>query len=428
MEKHQLPSKEDYTGKQIRYFSVILKKMAKQEPLRIVCQGDSMTYGQDTNSPDRRPPKSDPTCEKESLYSYHEQAGKTYPEALQEFCHWIFGRGRVEIINRGYSGDWAELSRNRWKTNPKADLHLVMLGSNDSCTLDHVPRDIQQNISKYGKDMGTLIEQILDFGSAVVLLTPPKHANEEDEVRIAFREVVWALGKKYGIPVIDTTDFLISYPYLEVQSDEVHYNSKGYTLFAAKVAGILAGLSAVYRPYILRGNRIITPSLHQYGVTIRKGDFGSGSVYEESENAPFGRGSTDSAGLQFHLYSGTAVTLSFYSAEDYLLLIPLFYIAEEGGKLEFSLDLGMEPGRGDVDSILKGFMNENGSGWEMKPRLAFTGPLERKGIALNDQEAIRAGSFLLPRKGYYSVTMENPGSSPSVYFYGFLCLSLFRFC
>lgn len=423
------PLFKDYPGKQIQYFTKLLAKMAKHEPFRIVCQGDSMTYGQDTTSPDKRPAKSDPTCEQKSAYSYHEQAGKTYPEALQEFCNIIFGNGKVEIINRGYSGDWAEISKERWKNNPNADLHFIMLGTNDSCTNDYVPNVVQQNITKYVEDMSALIEQILDFGSAIILLTPPKHANEEDLIRAAYRQAVWALGKKYLIPVIDTTEFLISYPYQEVQSDDIHYNSKGYTVFAAKIAGILAGLGAAYHPFLVRANQMILPSLHEYGITIRDADNHLAvSVLEENELSPYGLGSTDSKGLMFHLYSGTCITLSFYASEDHLLIIPLFEIAEDEGKLNISLDFGVDPGRPVVANILEGSAKNLRSLWPFKSKLTFAGRMGRKSIELKNADVIFSSSFLLPRKGYYSIRMENFSDSHSVYFYGFLCLSLLDYC
>src|SRR5690625_876825 len=252
---HQL----SYQDKQMVNYASLIKKLANNESVHIVCQGDSITYGHDTMSSDVRPKKSDPTCEKTAEYPNHEQAGQTYPEALQKFCNKMYGNGKISITNRGYSGDWAEMSRKRWPHNPNADLHLLMLGTNDASN-PYIPVNVQQHITKYVEDICNLIEQILDFHSAIILLTPPKHSNDSNIIIVAYHPSLKLVGKKYNIPVIDTTEFLKGYPFNDVHSDEVHYNTKGYTIFAAKIGSLIAGLSNIYQPFTIESNQIVIPS------------------------------------------------------------------------------------------------------------------------------------------------------------------------
>ncbi|QKE76031.1 SGNH/GDSL hydrolase family protein (plasmid) [Arthrobacter citreus] len=349
-----------------------------------------MTYGQDTYSHDKRPAKSDPTCEKDLAYSYHEQAGKTYPESLQEFCDDIFGEGFVTVINRGFSGDWAEISRKRWKRNPHADVHFVMLGTNDSTTNSYVAKEAQQNIEKYINDMSKLIEQILDFGSAVVLLTPPKQSNETDLMRTAYRRILQLIGKQYHVPLIDTTQFFKPYPHQEVQSDVVHYNTKGYRVLAAKIAGILASMSSLYVPFYVRDKSAIIPSFDEYGITLR-----NQVTLEEQKDALFGVGSSALKGLAFHLNAKSKLTFSFIVQEDDIVIYPLFKMINDESALVFELDFGIVPGE------------------------SVPGRLKYHGV--REQTQIRnANSFYLPRKGYYTLLIENPSTTAGVYIYGFL--------
>lgn len=403
-----------YQDKQMVYFASLIKKLSKNEPVHIVCQGDSMTYGHDDESHDIRPKKSDPTCETELEYPDHHQAGKTYPEALQEFCNRLYGQGKVTVTNRGFSGDWAEMSRSRWPKNPQADLHLIMLGTNDASN-PYIPIDVQQNITKYVKDLGQLIEHILDEKSAIVLLTPPKHSNDNNLLITLYRQCMKIVGKKYHIPVIDATEFLKAYPLEEVQSDEVHYNTKGYTIFGAKVAGLIAGLSHIYEPYTIDRNQVIIPSMTEYGLTITGADDQTVTL-EEHDDAPFGIGSSINKGLLFHLRANTSLTISFYAKRHQLVMTPLFAIKEVDGALQFTLDFGVEPGNFVLNKAQKERIKEN----TIKNKLTFKGTTERQMIGEEPSFHRLKNRFLLPSKGFYSMTIENTSLSDDVYLYGFI--------
>lgn len=411
--------KISYRDKQASNFAALLKKVSVGDPIKIVCQGDSMTYGQDDTSPDSRPGGSDPTLDPSQNYSGFRQAGKTYPEALLEFSSKMYGEGLVTVLNRGYSGDWAEKSRERWNTNPNGDLHFVMLGTNDSSNASYVPPDVRQNLIKYIEDMSLLVEQILDFGSAVALLTPPKHSIDNVDIREAFRQALQVVGKKYHVPVIDTADFLKAYPFNEVQSDITHYNTKGYTTFAAKVGGILASIGSVYSPLTIRDKRPIIPAMNEYGITFKNnGDFTV--AFLDHPIAPMGVGSVEQNGLMFQINPGCKMTFSFYAETDDLLLTPIFNLVETTSNINFEIDFDVAPGT-YPSAYPFGTASRGGiTAPEPINNLSYTGPLSRIDIAKEKAKQALDNSFHLPKRGLYSVSIENPGTSSLVYFFGFL--------
>lgn len=403
-----------YGQKQSMYYAECTKKVVARNAIKVVCQGDSLTYGQDETSPDKRPPGSDPTLDPDGIYTAHTQAGKTYPEALQEFCNSMFGSGMVTIVNRGYSGDWADASRTRWTRNPNADLHLVMLGTNDASTNSFVPPDVRQNISKYVEDMSKLVEQIIDFGSAVVLLSPPKKENDSDAMLESFRKALQIVGDRYLIPVFDSQTFLSAYPFSTIQSDNVHYNTKGYTTFGAKVAGLLSGLGSVYKPLVLSPKQVVLPVLDEYGV-VTKGNI----TQAEHSVAPLGVGSVDNNGLMFIVSSGSKLTFPFYTEFDNLVITPIFNVVTGEDSLNFKIDFGVDPGS-YVSPYAFGVSSRSAiTAASPLKELNYTGPNDRTAIQFEQASSVMNNSFHLPKKGMYSVSVENTGSSSQAYLFGF---------
>lgn len=407
--------KLSYRDKQVVSYASLLKKITEGTAIKVVCQGDSMTYGQDTVSGDKRPAMSDPTLDT-SETRVQEQAGKTYPEALQEICNSTFGAGKVTVVNRGFSGDWVERSMTRWTVDPEADLHFIMLGTIDSATYPEIPVDVRQVITKYVTDMSKLVEQILDWGSAVVLLTPPKQSLDGSLILQMFRRALRGVGAKYDIPVIDSQDFLQAYPYSSVQSDGVHYNTEGYTSFGAKVAGVLASISSVYSPLRIHHMKTILPAQDDYGIAIRNGAV---LGFEEHTIAPLGVGANANTGLMFKINAGTKYAFSFYAEEDNLVVTPIFNIASASTHLKFQLDFGIDPGsyvspypfgessRGSISALVP------------KKEILYTTTLNRTNIYLEPANDVMDNSFHLPRRGLYTISVENTGSQNQAFIFGY---------
>lgn len=407
-------------SKQAKNHAKLLGKLAKQQSIRIVCQGDSMTYGQDTKSSDKRPAMSDPTLD-QSVIRTDTQASVTYPEKLQACCDKIYGGG-VTVINRGYSGDHAEASYKRWTTNPNADLTFLMLGTNDAAGTGWVPSDIVGNLERYMSDMSLLIEQLLDWGSAVVLLTIPKHALNSEVIFEAYREALIALGVKYNIPVVDSTDFLTGYPYLDVHEGGVsgwHYSGKGNGIFGAKVAGLFAGIGKIYNPYTIRNNQAIIPTIDEYGL-ISNNKF----TMDSASQSPLGVGSLANNGKFFYFTKGGSLTMHFVAEEDNLVITPLFSLYDTNAGIQFELDFGVDMAEFTSPYVFDVYSRGNiPQSAKTNPTLSYsitTTIMERINVLGESKEEALENSFHLPGKGNYSIKISNPSDANGVYFLGFL--------
>lgn len=113
---------------QIVRYGQFFQKLREGLTTRICCQGDSMTYGQDSTSSDKRP--ADPTLCPDGSTHTETRASTTFPEALQQFLQQI--NPNVTVINRGYSGDWCQRAYTRWNKKHNSDLTILMLGTNDA--------------------------------------------------------------------------------------------------------------------------------------------------------------------------------------------------------------------------------------------------------------------------------------------------------
>lgn len=206
----------------------------------INCQGDSLTYGYDISSPDKRPavPPNKST-----------RAGQTYPEAMAEYLNQVYGN-RVSFINRGYSGDTTETSYNRWTEYEPAHLTIMMLGSNDAMK---AKAPYTEDVLKFADNYEQLIIRELLWGRAMIMLKPPRTLWANDKRIEAYSNAIENIANKYSIPVLDTT-ILVSSHNTDIWSDKTasntdlickHFTTKGYRLIGAGVAAALMGESIV---------------------------------------------------------------------------------------------------------------------------------------------------------------------------------------
>ena len=317
--------------------AIALQKLSKGEKLTIICQGDSMTYGQDTVSSDKRP-KDASICDNGTGHTY-ERAGMVYPEALKIYLDEVYPNSNHTVINKGHSGDWVEQGYNRWNKNSNADIVFLMYGSNDAdLNASWVPSDVRGNLEKYINDYRKLIERYLNWGTAVVLLTPTRSLGQENtkigRIGEGFRNALTLIGKKYNIPVIDAESFSNGWDN-SYYSDSTHFNSKGYKAFAGRLISTLIG-NILSNDYKLYSNENIGVRLTRDNLVIN-----NGATVSESENSYGQVEYTEGRGLVL-LPSNGKCYYSFETVEDNVILIPVYGCY--GKSLKFTLDFNNPQG------------------------------------------------------------------------------------
>lgn len=329
----------DYiTRLQNLYMAEFYRNLRKGSSVTIACMGDSMTYGHDTTSEDKREADGN-LCDDGSKHSFT-RASITYPEALEKYLNKIYDNN-VTVINRGYSGDYVKRGMERWNKKHNANLTIIMYGTNDS-RAPYVPEQYRGNIAEYLKWYEQAIVREILWGKAVVIFIPPKLQAFGDIDIDTFSFGLYQLGEKYNVPVIDTELFTINYN--DIHSDGVHFKGVGYELFGAK-ASCLFIADNLYNPTKVHGgvkllNRRTIDSF------VVKGDhtFGySWGAFTPSELSSTG-------GNTLNLNVGSSLTYSFYCCEDDLIIIPHIYTTSS--RLVLTLDYNIKGIENSLDSAI----------------------------------------------------------------------------
>lgn len=233
-------------------------------PVTIACQGDSMTGGYDVVSPDVVAGPDGAT-----------RAPVTYPDALQYLLRLYTGVDHV-VINRGYGGDTAPMGRDRWTTDPGADVVHLMYGINDAGA---------GAFDAYISAMATIIKRHIDWGVGVVLHTttlPGYGVLDPDSSR--YSQALRTLAESYGCPVFesDTACRYANYP--SVYSDWIHFNAHGYQKYGNAVGAFVLSGAWVHAPKMVGGSQFLYPGTGYEGIGFIKrgtalgGDWGSSYV------------------------------------------------------------------------------------------------------------------------------------------------------
>lgn len=263
-------------------------KLLTGAALKIVCQGDSLTYGHDTTSADKIAPVSPHVQSKAPIQ---------YPSRLQDQLVALTS-STVVVTNQGYSGDTAKLSFDRWPTKPDADVALLMLGTNDSGGVAGATYD------EYCTYMERLVQRFIGWGIGVVILTPPgiEHGNTNVGPQ-RFGQFAKALAEAYGCPVFDGIEVQQYTLYADVYSDAVHFNKYGYAKFGdAVTAFIMSGAMG----HAVR--KIASPT----AVGFMRGTEGIGAYRKGNTYGVTTAGSFVSTDFALSLAADGKVTLAYY--------------------------------------------------------------------------------------------------------------------
>ncbi len=203
------------------------KKLRAGEPLSIVCVGDSITAGYDGNSSDKVPADNG---------DWATHAPITYPAQMQNTLRGMTN-STVTVINRGYSGDTAKASFDRWVTNPGAHVAHIMFGINDS------EGKLGATFEEFCEYIERLIRRHIDWGCGVVLhTTTALRFNSDSIATVPYYQFVQSIAEAYGCPVFES-DIVTQYAeYNGIYSDGAHFNKQGYFKYGRAVASfVLAG-------------------------------------------------------------------------------------------------------------------------------------------------------------------------------------------
>jgi lysophospholipase L1-like esterase len=408
-------------GTQTKLLSQAYQKLNKKQDMVIVCQGDSMTYGQDTASVDKRPAASGTT---DSGASHTQtRAGVTYPEALQTYLRDAYNNNTT-VINKGYSGDWAEASYNHWVTNSNADIALIELGTNDSnLGASWVPSNVRGSIDRYLTDMRRIIKRYIEWGTVVILLTPPRLRAQENPTTTTswntepYRHALFILGDEFGCPVIDTETFLNGCNNT-FYSDDVHLNTKGYQYFAARLASVLIGYGAKNPVKVQSG---VALSIRQ----TRDNTIANGVTYSigTTTAGPEESGAEDN-GLVAAIGSTSEIFYGFETLEDDLILVPINF-PSGGSSLKIELDFGLEQ---STTPILPG-INKS------QPRTSPPLSTVEFNVKTSDNESYNGTINLsttdrylqISNKGWHNIKVSNGAGTGTNYFAGFVVMSYKHF-
>lgn len=322
-----------YLKKQQTLISKFHDKLLKNEGVSIGLYGDSMTYGYDIVSDDRR----DNSVVDNAGNTYNTTiASTTYPETFKRIMNEVYGDGKVEVAVRAVGGDYVKKALERWlpKTHPiGTDVCIMNYGINDS-RLESCPYVGDTNeFLKYYRE---LIEAELDNGTAVILMTPFKVRTTDIRIQ-TFETAVMNLAKEYGIPVIvgDEMAANMSYKYY---SDGTHWNGKGYEMVGTRIAACFIG-NGVLNPVVVSENTQLLTRRQLDGIWWKPENEEIYNVSASSYPTPDESG--DKGGIATKIGADGTVYYSFYADKD-VWIVPFLGFNDETSKAVVKLNFGIE--------------------------------------------------------------------------------------
>lgn len=393
---------------QNKNFFTFMKKIRNREVLKIVCQGDSLTYGSDVTSADKRPASG--VVNSDGSQSGVTRASITYPEALENYLNQVYRSTVIDklitVETRAYPGDWAPKSFNRHFLKHDGDLTIIMLGTNDSRRANY---EDAGDIGVFYYWLEQIIIRELLWDKAVLLLTPTKELSLDLAVD-AFSNAVHGLGNKYNAPVIDTDEFVSQYP-ASIYSDETHFKGTGYSIVASRTASTLVGEGAHKPKYVLPGSVLLTRrTLDNVSLVWNAGYSGSTSSYAPSPNE---LEIDKSLNVLLNADNGEMI-YSFYAMNENLIVIPNMFVSSNAN-VTVELDFGVPQAQNALDSVLNEYAIEE----EVPNKLEITQPsstwIRKKYYLDNSLEPLR-----ITQKGWHTIRIKTTVASTAVYGLEFL--------
>ncbi|MBC1290639.1 SGNH/GDSL hydrolase family protein [Listeria booriae] len=380
-----------YRNLQLELISRGFEKLRKGEQTKILAYGDSLTYGYDIYSADKRPADTKPTSN--GTKHTRERASVTYPEALELALKQVYSN--VSTQNCGYSGDTVTSSFAKWDgTNLGADITLFMLGHNDS-------KNAQESISDFISGYKKIIERALSWGSGVIFLTPPKQKNAVDFTVDVYSQAVIQLAKEYQAPVVDMAELTEGIP-ASFYSDSVHFNGRGYDFIGKKLAALFLNKTILNMSKV-KAHDALNVVKETSGIQFNENCTMSVSEYFPTEDA-----TETGKGVALVLKNGGKVYFSFYAEEANLLYLPSLYAGSKTLNLKVEMNFSAETANNAI-SYSFGTTSARIMNKPLKSVTYTTADLNwYSSAALFIDGRINASKLMYaPRRGYYTVSIEN---------------------
>ena len=313
--------------KQQMLLSNFLVKLENNDTVKIICMGDSLTYGQNTSESNKRPANSDTTLDPNSPTGF-EQAQTTYPEYLKYLLENYYGSNKVispTVVNRGVCGHTAEWGYQQWYNKKiNGDVVIICYGNNDS------NKNVEPDI--YIKNLEKIILKYESWGIPSILIVPPRMKTTSEDKFRGYKNAIRNLGTAYGVPVLDGDQFHFGYQSSDIfDTDLVHFTELGYKIIANRVFSALLQLT---KKNIIKDKTMLFP----YG--DRNSYYKKGSVWEQVAGNGLVLNNTNNNSMAIVIGGSSKVTFPIYT-EDMLAFIPLF--TKTGtGKVRISINTGIQ--------------------------------------------------------------------------------------
>ena len=386
--------------KQQMLLSNFLVKLENNDTVKIICMGDSLTYGQNTTEVNKRPANSDPTLDTNSPTGL-EQAQTTYPEYLKYLLENYYGSNKSiapTVVNRGVCGHTALWGYQQWRDKKiNGDVVIISYGNND-CTKNVEPTEYIKNLEK-------IILKYQSWGIPSILMVPPRMKTTSEDKFRGYKNAIRNLGSAYGVPVIDGSQFHFGYQSSDIfDTDLVHFTELGYKIIANRVFSALTQLT--------KKNKIKDKTM-LYPYSDRNSYYKKGSVWEQVAGSGLVLNNTNNNSMAIVIGGGGKITFPVYT-EDMLTFIPLF--SKTGnGKVKISVNMEIQQNKelyktdGQTFKTLSNFITPssvyeysgnsfnldiNNSYWNMSK------------LGINDEKGIP----YLTSIGYNNITIQNMGT------------------
>lgn len=199
--------------------------MADNNAVKIICYGDSVTYGDNG----------------------HGRSLSPYPQELQKILRSVYSNDKIEVVNKGVNGmqsDEALLNFEQSVLYENPNVVVIMFGINDASNVITPKNTIEQ----YKSNLVKMVEQAQQNNIDVILLTSTptfsKHYGIDGNKRIyRYSRAVEYIAIKYKAKYIDMYTSINKlyhskqYTNYDLQGfDYVHFTDKGYKILAETIA------------------------------------------------------------------------------------------------------------------------------------------------------------------------------------------------